>query len=86
VTGDAGAVALAEALPGSPLRRLELRHTGITGRGAKALLGALPADTRLEYLGLGPGVPRNVKRSVAPRLRPSAGVHPDLRAIGSVYR
>ncbi len=85
-TGDAGAGALAAALPGSPLRRLELRHTGITGRGAKALLAAVPADTCLEYVGLGPGVPRRVKREFAPRLRPAAGVHPDLRAIGSVYR
>ncbi|WP_377273835.1 gala protein [Peterkaempfera sp. SMS 1(5)a] len=85
-TGDSGAAALADALPGSPLRRLELRHTGITGRGAKALLGALPPGTRLEYLGMGPGVPRAVKRAVAPRLRPVAGVHPDLHAIGSIYR
>ena len=85
-TGDAGAAALAAALSGSPLRRLELRHTGITGRGAKTLLHALPADTRLEYVGFGPGVPRRVKRELAPRLRPAAGVHPDLHAIASVYR
>jgi Ran GTPase-activating protein (RanGAP) involved in mRNA processing and transport len=85
-TGDAGAAALAAALPGSPLRRLELRHTGITGRGAKTLLHALPADTRLEYVGFGPGVPRRVKREFALRLRPAAGVHPDLHAIASVYR
>ncbi|HEY7277990.1 MAG TPA: gala protein [Trebonia sp.] len=85
-TGDAGAAALAAALPGSPLRRLELRHSGITGRGAKHLLNAVPADTRLEYVGFGPGVPRRVKRDLAPRLRPTAGVHPDLRAIASVYR
>ena len=85
-TGDTGAAALAAALPGSPLRRLELRHTGITGRGAKTLLHALPNDTRLEYIGFGPGVPRRVKRELAPRLRPAAGVHPDLHAIASVYR
>lgn len=85
-TGDDGAAALAAALPGSPLRRLELRHTGITGRGAKALLNAMPTDTRLEYAGLGPGVPRRVKRQVASRLRPAASVHPDLLAIASVYR
>lgn len=84
--GDAGAAALAAALPGSPLRRLELRHTGITGRGAKTLLNAVPADTRLEYVGFGPGVPRRVKRDLAPRLRPAARVHPDLHAIASVYR
>ena len=85
-TGDEGAAALAAALPGSPLRRLELRHTGITGRGAKALLAATGEDTRLEYVGLGPGVPRRVKRELAPRLRPATRVHPDLRAIASVYR
>jgi hypothetical protein len=85
-TADAGAQALAAALGGSPLRRLELSHTGITGRGAKALLTAITADTRLEYVGLGPGVPRRVKREVALRLRPSSGAHQDLRAIGSVYR
>ncbi|MGW0783267.1 gala protein [Streptomyces sp. NPDC002913] len=85
-TGDAGAHALALALPGSPLRRLELAHTGLTGRGAKALLGAVGADCRLEYVGLGPGLPRKVKRSFATRLRPDHGAHPDLRAIRSVYR
>jgi hypothetical protein len=85
-TGDAGAEALAAALPGSPLRRLELRHSGITGRGAKTLLAAVGDDTRLEYVGLGPNVPRRVKREFAPRLRPQARVHRDLRAIGSVYR
>lgn len=85
-TGDDGAAALAEALPGSPLRRLELRHTGLTGRGAKTLLAGVAADTRLEYVGLGPGVPRKVKRAFAPRLRPAAGTHPDLHAISSVYR
>ncbi|XVQ08378.1 gala protein [Spirillospora sp. CA-255316] len=86
VTGDEGAAVLAAALPGSPLRRLDLRRTGITGRGAKTLLACVPDDTRLEYVGLGPGVPRRVKRAMAPRLRPDPGTHPDMRAIGSVYR
>ncbi|MER5398215.1 gala protein [Streptomyces sp. NPDC002599] len=85
-TGDEGAHALAAALPGSPLRRLELCHTGLTGRGAKTLLAAVPDDTPLEYVGLGPGLPRKVKRSFTRRLRPVGGAHPDLRAIGSVYR
>lgn len=84
--GDEGAYALAAALPGSPLRRLELRHTGLTGRGAKSLLAAVPADGPLEYVGLGPGLPRRVKRSFTQRLRPARAAHPDLRAIGSVYR
>ncbi|MDH2392498.1 gala protein [Streptomyces sp. HNM0663] len=84
--GDAGADALAGAIPASPLRRLELRHTGLTGRGAKQLLAAVPDDSPLEYVGLGPGLPRKVKRSFTRRLRPLSPAHPDLRAIGSVYR
>ncbi|MER7463634.1 gala protein [Streptomyces sp. NPDC097981] len=85
-TGDEGAYALAAALPGSPLRRLELRHTGLTGRGAKCLLAAVPEDSPLEYVGLGPGLPRKVKRSFTSRLRPTRPAHPDLGAITSVYR
>ncbi|GAA2459588.1 hypothetical protein GCM10010191_94860 [Actinomadura vinacea] len=85
-TGDEGASVLAAALPGTPLRRLDLRRTGITGRGAKTLLACVPDDTRLEYVGLGPGVPRRVKRAMAPRLRPAGRPHADMRAIGSVYR
>ncbi|MFG2122768.1 gala protein [Streptomyces sp. NPDC048710] len=85
-TGDAGAHALAAALPGSPLRRLELCHTGLTGRGAKTLLAAVPDNSPLEYVGLGPGLPRKVKRSFTQRLRPVGRAHPDLHAIGSVYR
>ncbi|MGW8784100.1 gala protein [Streptomyces sp. NPDC055796] len=85
-TGDEGAHALAAALPGSPLRRLELRHTGLTGRGAKRLLAAVPEDSPLEYVGLGPGLPRKVKRSFTARLRPARPAHPDLGAITSVYR
>ncbi|MEU6507572.1 gala protein [Streptomyces sp. NPDC046942] len=85
-TGDEGAHALAAALPGSPLRRLELRHTGLTGRGAKTLLTAVTDNSPLEYVGLGPGLPRKVKRSFSQRLRPLGRTHPDLRAIGSVYR
>ncbi|MET9963849.1 gala protein [Streptomyces sp. NPDC006326] len=85
-TGDEGAYALAAALPGSPLRRLELRHTGLTGRGAKSLLAAVPEGSPLEYVGLGPGLPRKVKRSFTARLRPARPAHPDLAAITSVYR
>jgi hypothetical protein len=86
VVGDAGALALAERLPDSPLRRLDLRHTGITGRGAKALLAALDRATSLEYLGLGFGVPRRIKRAASTRLRPAGPPHPDIGAIVSVYR
>ncbi|WP_330241398.1 gala protein [Streptomyces sp. NBC_00525] len=85
-TGDRGADALAAALPGSPLRRLELRHTGLTGRGAKTLLAALSPGSRLEYVGLGPGLPRRVKRTFATLLRPDAGAHTDMRAVRSLYR
>ncbi len=84
-TGDAGAGALAAALPGSPLRRLELRHTGLTGRGAKTLLQAADGGV-LEHVGLGPGLPRKVKRAFALLLRPASGSHPDLRAVRSAYR
>ncbi|MFJ3089755.1 gala protein [Streptomyces sp. NPDC086838] len=85
-TGDLGAAALAEALAGSPLRRLELSHTGLTGRGAKTLLAAVGPGSRLEYVGLGPGLPRRVKRSFATLLRPDGGAHADLRAVRSLYR
>ncbi len=88
--GDDGLAALAAALPGSPLRRLELRHTAFTARGARTLLAAVTdaaaGSTRLEYVGLGPGLPRKIKRAIAPHLRPAAPAHPDLCAIGSVYR
>ncbi|MGW2594245.1 gala protein [Streptomyces sp. NPDC001515] len=85
-TGDLGADALAAALPGSPLRRLDLCHTGLTGRGAKTLLSAVGHGSRLEYMGLGPGLPRRVKRSFATALRPDGGAHADLRAVRSLYR
>ncbi|MFE9093506.1 gala protein [Streptomyces sp. NPDC007264] len=85
-TGDTGAGALASALAGSPLRRLELRHTGLTGRGAKTLLAAVGDDSPLEYVGLGPGLPRKVKRSFNRLMRPTSRPHPDLHAIGSAYR
>lgn len=84
--GDDGARTLAAALPGTPLRRLDLRHTGVRGRGAKALLAAVSDGTALEYVGFGPGVPRRVKRALVPHLKPAAQPHPDVRAIASVYR
>ncbi|MEU7875069.1 gala protein [Dactylosporangium sp. NPDC049140] len=83
--GDAGARVLAEALPGSPLRRLDLRHTGVRGRGAKALLAAVETGrTGLRRLTLGPDVPRRVKRRLAELL---AGDEPPFASeILSVYR
>ncbi|GLW64346.1 hypothetical protein Arub01_25900 [Actinomadura rubrobrunea] len=86
-TGDEGAAALADALPGSPLRTLDLAHSGITGRGAKALLARVSATaTRLEQVRLGPNVPRRVKRALNALMRPLTPAHPDILAIGSVYR
>ncbi len=84
--GDEGAAALAEALPGSGLRRLDLRHTGVTGRRARLLVQALEASTDLELLGLGAGVPRRLKRAVGAVLRPPTDPAPDILAIASVYR
>jgi hypothetical protein len=81
--GDEGAFALADALPGSGLRRLDLRHTGVRGRGARRLVEA--ADG-LELLGLGSGVPRRMKRAAARVLRAPAPPPDDVRAIVSVYR
>src|SRR5262249_24053070 len=86
VVGDDGAAALASALPGSGLRRLDLRHTGVTGRGARLLVDAIGTSTDPELLGLGSGVPRRLKRVAAGTLRPAAPAAPDILAIASVYR
>ncbi|WP_116245802.1 gala protein [Nocardiopsis sp. FIRDI 009] len=86
-TGDEGLAALAAAVPGSPLRRLEVRHTGITHRGASRVLAAVAGGSRLEYVGLGPGVPRRTKRAIAPFLNPAApAADDDVRMIASRYR
>jgi Ran GTPase-activating protein (RanGAP) involved in mRNA processing and transport len=84
--GDDGVAALADALPASGLRRLDLRHTGVTGRGARMLLAALGTGPALEQLGLGSGVPRRIKRAVGTVLRPLTGPAEDIAAIASVYR
>ncbi|WP_203927069.1 gala protein [Virgisporangium ochraceum] len=81
--GDEGAFALADALPGSGLRRLDLRHTGVRGRGARRLVAAAG---ELEILGLGSGVPRRMKRAAAQVLREPGPPADDVRAIASVYR
>jgi hypothetical protein len=94
VVGDAGAAALAAALPGSRLRRLDLRRTGVGGRGAKLLLAALDGHPTLEYLGLNGGVPRRIRRLATAVVQQAAVAadrepqqpHPDIRAIASVYR
>ncbi|MEV4414484.1 gala protein [Catellatospora sp. NPDC049609] len=83
---DEGAAALAAALPGSRLRRLDLRFTGITGRGAKLLLAALSDDLPLRYLGINGGVPRRLRRLAGATLGPVEQPHPDISAIASVYR
>lgn len=85
--GDEGAAALASAVPQSALRRLDLRHTGVRGRGAKLLLEAVREHPTLGYLGLHGGVPRRVRRAAAEALRgKEPRPHPDIRAIASVYR
>jgi Ran GTPase-activating protein (RanGAP) involved in mRNA processing and transport len=100
VVGDKGAILLAEHLAASGLRRLDLRHTGVRARGAKALLAALHQATvdgdavdgdvdgrgGLEFLGLGYGVPRRVKRQASAWLAPAAPAHYDILAVSSVYR
>jgi hypothetical protein len=89
VVGDLGAAALADALPGSGLRRLDLRHTGVTGRGARRLLDALDGmngSAGFEQFALGSGVPRRIKRAVAARLAPASPPAEDVAAIVSVYR
>jgi hypothetical protein len=86
VVADEGAAMLAAALPGSALRRLDLRHTGITGRGARLLVAALDAGTDLELLGLGSGVSRRLKRSASAWLHAPAPPADDVAAIASVYR
>ncbi|WP_432829026.1 gala protein [Dactylosporangium sp. CA-092794] len=82
---DPGAALLAAALPGTGLRRLDLRHTGVRGRGAKLLLAAVEGGrTALRRLTLGPDVPRRVKRALAELL--PAGEPPLASEIVSVYR
>ncbi|WP_212831432.1 gala protein [Catellatospora sp. TT07R-123] len=84
--GDDGAAALAAVLPASALRRLDLRFTAITGRGAKVLVAALNDDMPLRYLGLNGGVPRRLRRLSTAVLGPAEAPHPDISAIASVYR
>jgi Ran GTPase-activating protein (RanGAP) involved in mRNA processing and transport len=88
VVGDLGAAALAEVLPGSRLRRLDLRRTGITGRGARLLVDAQRDHPTLAYLGLRGGVPRRMRRIVAAdaAARPPVEAPADIRSIASVYR
>ncbi|WP_239134287.1 gala protein [Rugosimonospora africana] len=88
VVADAGAAALAAALPDSRLRRLDLRRTGITGRGARLLIDAQRDHPTLAYLGLRHGVPRRMRRLAAATAatRPPTETHPDIRSIASVYR
>jgi len=88
VVGDDGAAALAERLPQALLRRLDLRRTGIGGRGARQLVEAVDGHPTLEYLGITGGVPRRMRRHAAALLadRPKTPPHSDIHAIASVYR
>ncbi|MEE6261625.1 leucine-rich repeat domain-containing protein [Plantactinospora sonchi] len=88
VVGDEGAAELAVALPTARLRRLDVRRTGIGGRGARQLVDAVDGHPTLEYLGINGGVPRRMRRRATALLadRPVTAPHPDIQAIASVYR
>jgi hypothetical protein len=88
VVGDEGAYALADALGGARLRRLDLRRTEIGGRGARRLVAAVEGHPTMAYLGLNGGVPRRQRRRAVELLagQPEPERHPDVRAIASVYR
>ncbi|WP_091672534.1 leucine-rich repeat domain-containing protein [Micromonospora auratinigra] len=88
VVGDAGAEALAAALPGARLRRLDVRRTEIGGRGARRLVAAIEGHPTLLYLGINGGVPRRQRRRAAELLagQPAPVPHEDIQAIASVYR
>lgn len=88
VVGDEGAYALANALGGARLQRLDLRRTEIGGRGARRLVTAVAGHPTMAYLGLNGGVPRKQRRKAAHLLaaQPVPVPHADVRAIASVYR
>ncbi|WP_027342086.1 leucine-rich repeat domain-containing protein [Hamadaea tsunoensis] len=88
VVGDEGAGHLAAALPGSRLRKLDLRTTGIRGWGTRLLMEAAEDHPTLAYLGLRGGVPRRMRRVIyaGTRTRPALEVPGDIQAIASVYR
>jgi hypothetical protein len=88
VVGDDGAYALAEALGGARLWRLDVRRTGIGGRGARRLVAAVAGHPTMAFLGINGGVPRKQRRRAAELLagQPVPAPHPDVRAIASVYR
>ncbi|MEV6368016.1 gala protein [Micromonospora musae] len=88
VVGDDGAEALAEALPGARLCRLDVRRTEIGGRGARRLVAAIEGHPTLRYLGINGGVPRKQRRRAAALLaeQPAPLPHEDIQAIASVYR
>ena len=88
VVGDEGAYALAAALDGARLHRLDLRRTEIGGRGARRLVAAVAGHPTLAYLGINGGVPRRQRRRAAELLagQPVPVPHADVRAIASVYR
>jgi hypothetical protein len=85
---DAAGVASVLSPVAHQLRHLDLRHTGVDGRGALALLSSAERATSVTRFVLGSGVPRRVKRELRrfavdlPDLQP----HPDVAAIRSVHR
>jgi hypothetical protein len=75
---DPGGVAQALSAVPHQLRHLDLRHTGVDGRGSIVLLaGAERAASATRYV-LGGGVPKRIKGELRPQ--------PDVAAIRSVHR
>ncbi|MEV4319620.1 ribonuclease inhibitor [Actinocrispum sp. NPDC049592] len=84
------AAALAETLSAGPhqLRHLDLRSTGLDGRGSvKLLAGAERAVTATRYI-LGGGLPKRIKGKLGHLAAdvPALAPHPDVAAIKSVHR
>ncbi|MEU8110401.1 hypothetical protein AB0C18_42495 [Nonomuraea muscovyensis] len=88
--GGRTAARLAATLSGAPhrLTHLDLRHTGLTSRGALRLLAAARQALSPTRYVLGPGIASRAKRELnalaapLPPLRP----HPSVAAVRSVHR
>nr|WP_232328544.1 ribonuclease inhibitor [Kibdelosporangium sp. MJ126-NF4]CEL23397.1 hypothetical protein [Kibdelosporangium sp. MJ126-NF4]CTQ96867.1 hypothetical protein [Kibdelosporangium sp. MJ126-NF4] len=85
---DAHGIADALSVVDHQLWHVDLRHTGMTSRGALALLsGARKASTASRFV-LGSGIARRVKRELGQIAEglPEVLPHPDVAAIRSVHR
>ena len=83
--GDNGLPAIANALPLGVLRRLDVRHAGITDQAALALLNGLHGDHALEHATLGPGIRHTIKAQIQSLLLPVTTPLPDWH-VTSRYR